>query len=112
MFDDCVIMAGGSGTRLWPASNSGLPKQFLPAAKSKTFFYMALERAFAVTGNKGLVYIITGKKHITHVIKECAKFKAKEKKRVIVIGEPAAKNTLFTSSQRKKHACPYKRSHY
>ncbi|MDR2729431.1 MAG: mannose-1-phosphate guanylyltransferase [Treponema sp.] len=93
MFDDCVIMAGGSGTRLWPASSSRLPKQFLPAAQSKTFFYMALERAFAVTGNKGSIIIITGKTHIDHVVKECAKFKSEDKKRVFVIGEPAAKNT-------------------
>jgi len=91
MFDDCVIMAGGSGTRLWPASSKALPKQFLPADKTKTFFYMALERACAVTGSKGKILIITGKDHIGHVIKECSKLQAKEK--VIVIGEPAAKNT-------------------
>ncbi|MDR2517278.1 MAG: hypothetical protein LBC88_07875, partial [Spirochaetaceae bacterium] len=30
MFDDCIIMAGGSGIRLWPASHAALPKQFLP----------------------------------------------------------------------------------
>jgi len=86
-----VIMAGGSGTRLWPASSKSLPKQFLPADKSKTFFYMALERACAVTGNKGSIIIITGKDHVARVKKECSKFKAKNK--VIVIGEPAAKNT-------------------
>jgi len=25
-----LIMCGGAGTRLWPASREGLPKQFLP----------------------------------------------------------------------------------
>jgi mannose-1-phosphate guanylyltransferase/mannose-1-phosphate guanylyltransferase/mannose-6-phosphate isomerase len=93
MFDECLIMAGGSGTRLWPASNSKLPKQFLPASEKSTFFYMALERAFAVTGKSGRVIVIAGKSHIPHVITNASKLNAAEKKRLLVISEPAAKNT-------------------
>jgi len=93
MFDDCLIMAGGSGTRLWPASSSRLPKQFLPAGEDSSFFSMALERAFAVTGKGGRVIVIAGISHAAHVIKDAAKFSAAEKKRLLVIGEPAAKNT-------------------
>jgi mannose-1-phosphate guanylyltransferase/mannose-1-phosphate guanylyltransferase/mannose-6-phosphate isomerase len=85
-------MAGGAGTRLWPASSSRLPKQFLPANDRQSFFSMAVGRALALTGN-GRVIIITGKSHIPHVIADAAKFSAAEKKRLIVIGEPAAKNT-------------------
>lgn len=85
-------MAGGSGTRLWPASSSRLPKQFLPAEKG-SFFSLALERALAVTGLKGRVIVITGISHIPHVITEAAKLPGAEKKRIIVIGEPVAKNT-------------------
>ena len=92
MFDDCLIMAGGAGTRLWPASNSGLPKQFLPVFDKKSFFSLALERALEVTGD-GQVIIITGKSHISHVIEETAGFKAAKRKRFLVIGEPVAKNT-------------------
>jgi len=92
MFDDCLIMAGGSGTRLWPASSSRLPKQFLPANNRQSFFSMAVERALALTGN-GRVIIITGKSHIPLVIADAAKLSAAEKKRLIVIGEPVAKNT-------------------
>ena len=29
MINDCVILAGGAGTRLWPASTFSKPKQFL-----------------------------------------------------------------------------------
>jgi mannose-1-phosphate guanylyltransferase/mannose-1-phosphate guanylyltransferase/mannose-6-phosphate isomerase len=54
---------------------------------------MAVKRALAVTGNNGRVIIITGKKHIPHVTAQAAKLSAAEKKRLIVIGEPAAKNT-------------------
>jgi len=54
---------------------------------------MAVERALAVTGKNGKVIIITSKSHIPLVIKEAAKLKASEKKRLLVIGEPIAKNT-------------------
>jgi mannose-1-phosphate guanylyltransferase/mannose-1-phosphate guanylyltransferase/mannose-6-phosphate isomerase len=93
MFDNCVILAGGSGARLWPASSSRLPKQFLPASKEKSFFYLAVERALKVIKKNGKVIIITGKQHIPHVIKNAGKFSASEKKRLLVIGEPSAKNT-------------------
>jgi len=93
MFDDCLIMAGGSGTRLWPASSSRLPKQFLPAGNG-SFFSMALERALAATAPAaGRVIVIAGTKHIPHVITDAAKLTAAEKKRLVVIEEPAAKNT-------------------
>lgn len=106
MFDDVIILAGGSGTRLWPASSSRLPKQFLPASENQSFFSMALERAFALTGSQGKVIIITGKSHIKHVIADGAKFSAAEKKRLIVISEPAAKNTAPAI------ACAVKFSHF
>jgi len=93
MFDDCLIMAGGSGTRLWPASSSRLPKQFLPASENSSFFSMALERAFALTGKNGRIIIIAGISHIPRIIADAAKFNADKKKRLLVIGEPAAKNT-------------------
>jgi len=54
---------------------------------------MALERAFALTGKNGTVSVIAGKSHIPHVIKDAAKLSAAKKKRLLVVGEPAAKNT-------------------
>ena len=93
MFDNCLIMAGGSGTRLWPASNSRLPKQFLPASGKTSFFSMAVERAFALVKNSGKVIVITGRPHIPHVVADVARLSISKKKRLVVIGEPAAKNT-------------------
>jgi mannose-1-phosphate guanylyltransferase/mannose-1-phosphate guanylyltransferase/mannose-6-phosphate isomerase len=93
MFDDCVIMAGGAGMRLWPASSSVLPKQFLPAFEGKSFLFLALERALALTVDKGRVIVITGEPHIPHVVRDAAKLSACDKKRLVVIREPAAKNT-------------------
>ncbi|MDR2177985.1 MAG: mannose-1-phosphate guanylyltransferase [Treponema sp.] len=98
MFDDCIIMAGGSGTRLWPASNSRLPKQFLPvsaANSSRTFFSSALERGLAVTAPRegaarlaGRVIIIAGKDHAAHVVSACVLFDQKDRDRMMLIVEP------------------------
>jgi len=96
MIDDCLIMAGGAGTRLWPASNSKKPKQFLPTVKDGTesFFSLSLERAFRVAAESdGRVIVITGKTHLPFVIAACSKLSAAEKKRLVLIPEPDAKNT-------------------
>ena len=54
-----VILAGGSGTRLWPASRRGRPKQFLPLGPhGETLIAAALERARGVAGDN--VLIVTG----------------------------------------------------
>ena len=39
-----VIMAGGSGTRLWPLSRSGYPKQFLVLAGNTSLLQQAAQR--------------------------------------------------------------------
>jgi mannose-1-phosphate guanylyltransferase / mannose-6-phosphate isomerase len=39
-----VIMAGGSGTRLWPLSRSGFPKQFLVLSGNTSLFQQAVTR--------------------------------------------------------------------
>jgi mannose-1-phosphate guanylyltransferase/mannose-6-phosphate isomerase len=87
-------MAGGSGTRLWPASSSSRPKQFLPIAGEHTFFDAALERALAVINQSdGRVIIIAGKSHISHIIVAVQKLNDKDRKRLTLIPEPEAKNT-------------------
>jgi mannose-1-phosphate guanylyltransferase/mannose-6-phosphate isomerase len=96
MFNDCLIMAGGAGTRLWPASSGAKPKQFLPIAKNsaETFFSLSLKLAFrAVAPSSGRVTVIAGKSHLPLVIAACAPLSAAEKKRLVLIPEPRAKNT-------------------
>jgi mannose-1-phosphate guanylyltransferase / mannose-6-phosphate isomerase len=39
-----VVMAGGSGTRLWPLSRSGFPKQFLVLSGNTSLFQQAVTR--------------------------------------------------------------------
>ena len=106
MFNDIIIMAGGSGTRLWPASTSMRPKQFLPLPpdpsrrrtgkeKHYSFFTAALDRALSLIGDTGdeHVIIIAGKNHINPVVEECAALEEHDRKKLILIPEPAAKGT-------------------
>src|SRR4051812_34633205 len=45
-----VIMAGGSGTRLWPLSRAGFPKQFLSLGGDDTLFQQAVARVMGLAG--------------------------------------------------------------
>jgi len=45
-----VIMAGGSGTRLWPLSRAGFPKQFLVLSGKTSLFQQAAARLQGLTG--------------------------------------------------------------
>jgi mannose-1-phosphate guanylyltransferase/mannose-6-phosphate isomerase len=88
-------MAGGSGTRLWPASNSQKPKQFLSIPGNVSFFDAALERAFAVIDMEGdgKVIIIAGIIHVPHVIEACERLHKTQQQHIVIIPEPIAKNT-------------------
>ena len=47
-----VILCGGSGTRLWPLSRSGFPKQFLCLTGNDSLFQQAAKR-LSVLGEQG-----------------------------------------------------------
>lgn len=54
-----VIMCGGAGTRLWPLSRAGFPKQFLSLAGRDTLFQQAATRLCAL-GSDVLPPMIVG----------------------------------------------------
>jgi len=64
-----VILCGGSGTRLWPLSRSGFPKQFLVLSgdsSTKSLFQEAIERINAIESPQialGATLIITNEEH-------------------------------------------------
>jgi mannose-1-phosphate guanylyltransferase len=43
-----LVLAGGSGTRLWPYSTAGLPKQLVPLLAGRSLLDVAVERATSV----------------------------------------------------------------
>jgi mannose-1-phosphate guanylyltransferase/mannose-6-phosphate isomerase len=45
-----VIMAGGSGTRLWPLSRELYPKQFLPLVEERTMLQATVARVMEIAG--------------------------------------------------------------
>jgi mannose-1-phosphate guanylyltransferase/mannose-6-phosphate isomerase len=61
-----VILCGGSGTRLWPLSRTGFPKQFLVLSGTASLFQQAIKRANGLAADDILVgdtLIVTGEEH-------------------------------------------------
>ncbi|PUE27534.1 mannose-1-phosphate guanylyltransferase/mannose-6-phosphate isomerase [Limnohabitans sp. Jir72] len=88
-----VILCGGSGTRLWPLSRTGFPKQFLCLTGAESLFQQAAQR-LAGLGNEYIAVadpvIVSGEDH---------RFLAAEQLREIGIAlgtallEPVGRNT-------------------
>jgi mannose-1-phosphate guanylyltransferase/mannose-6-phosphate isomerase len=78
---NAVILAGGSGTRLWPLSTPNFPKQFLPLPSGQSMIQETLarvaplvspERAWVVTGRSmaGLVHEHLPSIPVDHILGE------------------------------------------
>ncbi len=83
-----VVMAGGGGTRLWPASRQGRPKQLMALGTGKTTLLRgAVERAAALAGEKKIL-VITAKDQAESVGRELRDLHAEQ-----IIVEPVGRNT-------------------
>lgn len=58
-----VIMCGGAGTRLWPASRPSRPKQFIPLAGNRSLFQETVLRVAPLAENGGRLIVVGGVKH-------------------------------------------------
>lgn len=84
-----VILAGGSGSRLWPLSRQLLPKQFLPLAGART---MIQETALRLKGLKhcGAPVVVANQEHRFLVAEQLKEVGIRP---AAIIIEPAARNT-------------------
>ena len=83
-----LIMAGGSGTRLWPFSRSDKPKQLLQLYGSKSLLEHTIDRALQLTKAKN-IFIGTNEALMKQIRKSIPAFKSKKQ----FIIEPMGKNT-------------------
>ena len=82
-----VILAGGSGTRLWPLSNNALPKQFLKIEDNTSLIRQTALR-FSTSRYVKKILVVTNQKHRSLVEKELKDIKNKQ-----ILLEPHRKNT-------------------
>ena len=82
-----LIVAGGSGTRLWPLSVPDYPKHLLTIVGDKSLLQNTFERAKKIT-SPDKIYVSTEVSHAHHVLDQLPELK---KENVIV--EPARRGT-------------------
>lgn len=79
-----IILAGGTGTRLWPLSRTEYPKQFLKLGNHQTLFHQTFLRALKLTRASD-IFVLTNPSY-AHMIKG-------EMDESQILFEPAQRNT-------------------
>jgi len=85
-----IILAGGSGTRLWPVSRYGLPKQFIKLNGGKSLLCQTVERLAAVVPLRD-IFVITNDDYRFHVQEDLRSVSPAMENNVIL--EPVGRNT-------------------
>jgi mannose-1-phosphate guanylyltransferase/mannose-6-phosphate isomerase len=88
-----VVMAGGSGTRLWPLSRAGYPKQFLVLAGNTSLFQQAVGRLQGLRGEGvvlGRPLVVGNEEHRFMVLDQLRELKLEP---AAVLLEPMGRNT-------------------
>ncbi|MFT7668702.1 MAG: mannose-1-phosphate guanylyltransferase [Planctomycetota bacterium] len=82
-----VIMAGGTGTRFWPASKRSRPKQFMPIAGGTSMIAATAERLEGLVNLKNVLVVTSG--DLAPLVHECLPDLAEEN----ILVEPVGRNT-------------------
>ena len=88
-----VVMAGGSGTRLWPLSRLGYPKQFLALSGTTSLFQQAVQRVLGLSDSTlqtRAPCIVGNEQHRFLLLDQLRDLKVEPS---VVLLEPAARNT-------------------
>jgi len=95
-----VILCGGAGTRLWPLSRSGFPKQFLVLSGNGTnqsLFQQAISRILEVANQEiglGETLIVTNEEHRFLALDQLRELKSGSKRiEATLLLEPSGRNT-------------------
>ncbi len=83
-----VILCGGAGTRLWPASRPSRPKQFLPLLGARSLFQDTVQRMRSLKGATEPV-IVTGQAHLETIRRQLDEIGAE----AFVIVEPEGRDS-------------------
>lgn len=83
-----IIMAGGSGTRFWPLSKKGTPKQFLDITGEGPMIKMTMDRLSPVIEPEN-VFVVTGEDMVELTINALGSSIERDH----ILAEPAARNT-------------------
>lgn len=100
MIDDILILAGGFGARLWPASTAGQPKQFMSVSDNLSFLQMSIKRAFSLKPS-GRIIVATRSDLADACAEQCEDFaknldeeeRVQFLKKICVLAEPKARHT-------------------
>ncbi len=88
-----IVMAGGSGTRLWPLSRTHYPKQFLKLnGMEKSIFQLTIDRCLLM-GSMEDIFIVSSRDYL-HLIQGQIEEMGKTIDRDNILLEPEPKNTL------------------
>ncbi|MCG6552651.1 MAG: mannose-1-phosphate guanylyltransferase/mannose-6-phosphate isomerase [Candidatus Magnetominusculus sp. LBB02] len=85
-----LLLAGGSGTRLWPLSRKSYPKQFIKLKGQQSLLQETMARVLLAVPPEDVV-ILTNKEYKFHVKSDMQSLQGGSKSHVIF--EPAARNT-------------------
>jgi len=95
-----VILSGGSGTRLWPASRSMYPKQLLPLVDEKTMLQATALRIQGLKGASESCLIVSNEDHRFLVAEQMNAIEMRSK----IILEPEGRNTAPAVALAALHA--------
>ena len=91
-----VIMCGGAGTRLWPASRPSRPKQFVPLAGNRSLFQSAVARAAPLIEHGGRLIVVGGVAHRAWIIEQLGELNVEAK--VLLEPEPRDSAAAMTAA--------------